>query len=219
MKKIFVFKTALILLMALPAQASIINVTELAGASSAGVNASIIAAPAFAQNANLANQAQQGFNEAQGILTTVAHAIDGGGSIAAGTNVNSHMIFLNKANSVGGTLSHGSVEWEFDGIILGVMSDSLGNLEAASTFELGNAGTAYDAPFTARGLEAMGTGFSATDGYTVAGNKITVGMRVTQPGDWIRVVTATAVPVPGTIALMGLGLVGLLGFGRRQRQL
>ena len=32
-------------------------------------------------------------------------------------------------------------------------------------------------------------------------------------------VGASVVPVPGTIALMGLGLLGLLGFGRRQRRL
>ncbi len=31
-------------------------------------------------------------------------------------------------------------------------------------------------------------------------------------------VGASSVPLPGTIALMGLGLVGLLGFGRRQRR-
>jgi hypothetical protein len=31
----------------------------------------------------------------EGFTTTVAHGIDGGGSIAAGTLVDSHMIFLN----------------------------------------------------------------------------------------------------------------------------
>jgi hypothetical protein len=122
-------------------------------------------------------------------VTTVAHNIDGGGSIAMGTHVNSHMIFLNSLGTA--ALSYANVVWTFDGIILVVMSNGNGSFEVNSSFELGNSGTNYPmAPFNARGLEG-------NDSYVVAGNQITVNMLVTEPGDWIRVVTA--VSEPGTL--------------------
>ncbi len=186
------------------------------GDSSAEVAAEIIAAPSDALDDFVTNSAQQGFDEAQGVVTTRDYTMDGGTVLAAGTRVNSHMIFL---NSEGNTLvTHFDVEWEFDGLILGVMSDGGGTLEAASTGELGAAGTNYTAgpgapPFTARGLEA-------DDGYTIDGALITVNMQVTEPGDWIRVITAAdpvvAIPEPHGVALLGLGLVAL-GLVRRRR--
>jgi len=178
--------------------------------SSAGTAAAIIGAPSDALDDLVTNTGMQGFNEAQGVLTTVAHAVDGG-SIAAGTLVDSHMIFLNSLGS--GVLSHFGVVWTFDNPIIGVMSDRGGLLEAASTFELGNPATNYTvvsgssgpaAPYPARGLESMVGPYSGNDGYIVAGNQITVGMYVTEPGDWIRVVTQ--VPVPGAVLLAMLGL-------------
>ncbi len=137
-------------------------------------------------------------------------AIDLGGSIAAGTRVDSHMIFLNNPSS--GTIFHNDVKWTFSGAILGVMSDSSGNLEAASTSILGLTGTTtYPASgFTARGMEGG-------DGYAVAGNVLTVDMGVSQPGDWIRVVTkSSSVPDTGsTIFLLGAGLMSLAAARRR----
>ena len=65
------------------------------------------------------------------------------------------------------------------------MADFTGALEVASSPLLGAPGTVYPgAPFGARGMEGA-------DGYVVAGNTITVTMRVTQRGDWIRVITRT----------------------------
>ncbi|UCG58356.1 MAG: hypothetical protein JSU70_02385 [Phycisphaerales bacterium] len=158
--------------------------------SNAGILPAIIPAPANALNSTASNFGMEGFDEAQGVVTTVAHIIDGGGTIPAGTTVNSHMIFLNQPDGTGGTLSHRDVVWTFDGPIIGVMSDGGGNREANSTFELGAPGTNYTvgpsgqvAPYGARGMEGG-------DSYTVAGNQITVNMIVSQPGDWIRVVTA-----------------------------
>jgi hypothetical protein len=185
--------------------------------SSAGAAPLIIPAPSDILDDFVTNTAMQGFNEAQGVFTTVPHAIDGGGAIPAGTLVNSHMVFLNSAGTT--AISHVNVLWTFDGPILGVMSNAAGTLEAASTFELGNPLTNYTltsppgsgpaAPFANRGLEGA-------DSYVVSLNQITVNMAVTEPGDWIRVVTAAPVtPIPGP----GYGVVvvlGLLGYAIRR---
>ena len=73
-------------------------------------------------------------------------------------------------------LNHFEVEWVFDGLILGIMSDRRGEMEAASSFELGAPGTNYTvrspgsgpaAPFNARGLE----GNNGTPEATCSENK------------------------------------------------
>jgi hypothetical protein len=58
------------------------------------------------------------------------------------------------------------------------------------------------------------------DWYNIlAPSTIALGMMVTEPGDWIRVVTLSAVPIPAALPLFGTGL-GILGFlgWRRRRQ-
>lgn len=162
--------------------------------SSAGLPPAIIGAPPNALNSVAFNLGMEGFNEAQGVVTSVAHVTDGG-HIPAGAFVDSHMIFLNKPDDRPGGLSHIRVVWTFDGLIVGVMSDRNGVFEAASTFELGNPATNYTvgppsqvAPYPARGMEGG-------DSYIVAGNSIVVNMGVSQPGDWIRVVTLAHIDV------------------------
>ncbi|MDH3634369.1 MAG: PEP-CTERM sorting domain-containing protein [Gammaproteobacteria bacterium] len=127
------------------------------------------------------------------------------------------MIFLNSGPGDDRTLiEHFNVEWLFDGLILGVMSDSSGSLEVASSSLLGAAGTLYPVlPFSARGLEGIPPCPASDDCYNVSGNALTLTMRVTEPGDWIRVITASRVPEPSIIALFGLGLL-VLGFARRK---
>lgn len=183
-----------------PTQAATISVAG--PASSLGTPPAIIAAPSDVLDDCVTNTGMQAFDEAQDVTTTVAHSIDGGGVIPAGTVVDSHMIFLNSAT---GSLSHRNVVWTFDQPIIGVMSDQPGALEAASTFELGAPGTNYTVVPTAPATTPCGTndatvpperagpynarGMESADSYTVAGNSITVGMGVSEPGDWIRVVT------------------------------
>lgn len=168
----------------------------------------IIAAPASVVDdaPGAENTHQQGFNERQGVLLGAPLAVNGG-NIAAGTLVNSHMIFLNTPGNLAVTET---ATWTFDSLILGVMSNGNGSLEMNSTPLLGSLGTLYPvAPFSNRGLEGG-------DSYAVVANQLTLTMSVTEPGDWIRVVTqARGVPdYASPLLLFALGVAALGAFRR-----
>lgn len=199
--------------------ASIVGVTG--GLSSLGAPAVILTTPPSHLLDDVGtNHAMQGFDEAQGVKTTLAYSVDGGGVIPIGSVVNSHMIFLNSDGRV--RVTHQDVTWTFDGEILGVMSDSAGFLEAFSSGELGNSETNYTqtsdgsgeaAPYRLRGLES-------SDKYTIAGNLLTISMSVREPGDWIRVITSLpSVPEPGSMAIWSLmGCVGIAVVWRHRKR-
>lgn len=217
-KKWMTYALALGLLTASSASAAIISV---AGPnSSAGTAPAIIGAPSSVLEDNQTNTGMQGFDEAQGVVLSQDYDTDQG-SITQGTTVDSHMIFM---NSVGNAqLTHSEVVWTFDGLIIGIMSDQGGVLEAASSAELGAAGTNYSTPFPGSGPAAP-FGFrgleSNFDMYEINGNQLTIRMLVTEPGDWIRVVTAPPpgeeVPEPGTVVLFGAGLFGFAWLRRKR---
>jgi hypothetical protein len=203
--KLALFSVVLLALSAASAQATIINVSG--PLSLLGAAPTRISAPPDVRDDAAYNLAMQGFDERQGVTLLAPLAVDGG-SIATGTRVSSHMIFLNTGpgNSTQQN-GHQNVVWTFDGAILGVMSNANGSLEVASSPILGAAGTLYPAaPFSARGLES-------TDSYSfMASNQLKVNMTVTEPGDWIRVVTRA--PEPSVVLLLA---AGFLGFARRRR--
>ena len=198
------FRAALLLLVFTSSlNASIVGVSS--GLSSAGARAVILTStPAHLLDDNLTNRGMQGFDEGQGVKTTLAYTV-----------VNSHMIYLNSDGRM--TVTHENVTWTFDGEILGVMSDSAGFLEAFSTPELGNPATNYTQTSSGSGAAAPynNRGFEGNDRYTISDNQLTVTMKVKEPGDWIRVLTEfPSVPETGSLSIWSLTLcVGLVAMG------
>lgn len=204
------------------AVAALVVASNLQFASAALVSSTnvggIIAAPVSVEDDAATNTQMEGFDEAQGVLLASDLTVDAG-TISSGMTVDSHMIFLNSQGST--RIAEDNVTWTFDGPILGVMSDTGGTLEAATSALLGAAGTTYPAAFSNRGLEGnSGLGSGASDGYAWAGNQLGVDMTVTEPGDWIRVVTkAPSNGVPDSP--LGTGMVAFaltLGMVAARRQ-
>ena len=200
----------LVLLLMLMAGFASAALTDVSGPNSnLGYAAEIISAPSHAEDDNVTNSAMQGFDEVQNVILSKDYAVDfsadGSGKIHKGTRVSSHMIFLNSESTT--YLEHNDVVWTFDGDILGIMYDRSGKNESASTGELGLPTTVYST--------FGGRGFESNDVYSVSGNQLTLSMLVTEPGDWIRVVTASPVPAPGALLMASFGTFAVGRFRRR----
>jgi hypothetical protein len=163
---------------------------------------------------------QQAFNEKQSVYLTSDLTITnhyGSTTILAGTTVDSHIIFLNTAS---GSASKTNT-WTFDGEILAVLEDDHGlemaatdTLFANGTYFTGGTGITSGSGFQYQGLE-IGL-FGAYDNFSILSmTDLEVKMSVSEPGDWIRVITTSAVPVPAALFLFAPALLGLLGLRRK----
>lgn len=201
MKKNLIFLVTL--LMTLQVQAAVVNVTG---------SGEIIAAVSVQDNSPT-NTIQQAFNEKQSVVLTRDITIDGG-TISAGTVVDSHLIFL---NSAGFDQLTKTANWEFSGNILGVMSDLSGQLLNDSN----DLFASFNDYFTVGSHTGVfnGLGFDNTsDSYSFSANLLEATMRVIEPGDWIRVLTVSQVPVPAAVWLFGSGLLGLMGMRKKSNR-
>jgi hypothetical protein len=200
MKKIILLASALLL--SAQAQAAIVNGPDIIAAVSV-------------QEDSPTNTAQQGFNEQQGVVLSRDITVDGG-TIAKGTRVDSHLIFLNTS---GNTRADDAQKWLFSGNIIGVMSNKSGSLMNDSNDLLAAFNnyftTGSSLPFNAAGLEQ--NNIATGDGYLVSGALLGLRMVVTEPGDWIRVVTVSEVPVPAALFLFAPALLGFLGLRKKAK--
>jgi len=205
MKKIILFASAL--LMSVQAQAAIVGVTG----QGVQIAPTVVEEDGVLSTDGNGRYVQNGFDEQQGVFLGSALDADAGvGSIAGNQYVNSHLIFL---NTKGNTSASTTAAWEFDGKILGIMSDTGGNLMEASDPLL-----AYANYFTNTGGSSAFNlaGFESNDSYSGLGtNFLTVISNVREPGDWIRVVTVSEVPVPAALWLFAPALMGFLGLRRK----
>jgi len=164
------------------------------------------------------------FDEQQSVAFVATQALDFG-SIAPGTLVNSHYIQYNSATATG-TVGAGSVQ--FDGVILGVITttenltlDLSPDVSASSDTYFGLESTLGAYPAGAPGTEQFRGLGSPLDNLVInlgTDTLIISGLQIETPGalDGIRVLTA--VPEPGTVSLVGLGLIGLAAARRTVRR-
>jgi hypothetical protein len=154
----------------------------------------VIAPPSDVTDTGASNLQQQAFHEAQNVILPRDVEVDGIRYIDLGVCVSSYMIFLNPPAGQSVAIEDLDVQWTFEKTILGIMSNRSGTREANSTDILGAAGTIYPMAFPARGLE-----LSVNEGYAISGmgDLLTLSMKATVPGDWIRVVTQCDSPPGG----------------------
>ncbi|MFW5425880.1 MAG: hypothetical protein ACKE8G_02470 [Methylophagaceae bacterium] len=204
MKSIVTLLTAL--LFSVQVQAALVSVSG---------QGKIVSAKHIQEDSPTTGKKQKGFDEQQGVELTRDIEVDDG-FILEGTKVDSHIIFFNSKDK---KEKESEAFWEFDGKILGVMSNSSGSLLMESNDLL----AAFDNYFTKKGLVYPfdNLGMEGLDEYhvfAITGDTVlSVFMHVTEPGDWIRVITASAVPVPAAIWLFGSALFGLVGLRRKTK--
>ena len=186
----------------------------------------IIAPPASLQVGALTSDTQiRTFVENQRLTLTGAVSVDDvasgtfngtnplvGGTVAAGTSVDSYFFHSDPVNA--NQKYSGSVT--FTTAVLGVIV--LSNTLDATDSTLGHKGTSYPTGVNGRGLELS----SSEDSFTLSADRRTLNFSFFTHNnvDEVRVITAaSAVPEPGSMALLGLGTMILGGAAARRRRM
>ncbi len=142
-----------------------------------------------------------GFDEMQNVTLDSILKVNIGSNIAKGTVISSHYVFFDprRSKTVKGYV-------EFDNDILGIIT---GRGKLMKSDYLGELSANYKNP-RLRGLERI----DHVEINELNLRRIDIDFfRASSPGDYIRVITESApVPEPGTLILLGFGMVGMYGF-------
>lgn len=167
-------------------------------------------------NADFLSKDVYGLNEKQGVTVGAGGQAVQGGTIAAGTEVDSQLIFAN-LNNTGAV----SAVIKFASKVLGVIVQSNPNPDTLtpSSAVYGRGNVTYNgSAANGWGMESGYVFAGFTEGVSISGdNEITftaAGINV----DSVRVLTARLVPEPGSIAILGFAAVAFVGVARRRRR-
>lgn len=194
------------------------TILSLGAAHAATISGVPIITPTSIGEDDPTNKEIQGYNEIVGytllsdlrVDTNFIGGDDADGFISAGTVVDSHVLFL---NSKGSKKISDRVTVTFSEKILGVMTDRRGAFMFASDDFLGG-----PVSYVPGGNYGNNRGLEGRDRITKIDDfSFTLFMEVTEPGDWIRVVTVSAVPLPAGALLLPVGLALMAGLRRRRK--
>lgn len=186
---------------AMPAQAVVVSGTLTSGSAftNGGVFQIVTPGAGFQVGANeFGDNNVRAFNELQGV-TLLGNLAVRGGSIAAGTRVDSHFLVFDPAV---GRVARGSVT--FNRQILGV----------ATTRALLDGSNFLGLPVVTYAFGGA-SGLEANDIVSFAGNVLSYNLTASNPSDSIRILTAVPEPTSWAMLIAGFGLVGAAARRRR----
>lgn len=184
-----------------------------AHASIIGGSVTVIAPPPAVFDTSYPTDILVGYAEQQGVSLTQDLSVDflasssAAGVVGTGTLINSYYFFVDPIDSP--ILATWTIEFDENVLAVVFSTDFL-----ASSDYLGAVGTIYPGPFEKRGFEGMDFGYDITT--LTSPTSLEFYLRSAAPGDWFRVITVSAVPVPPAVWLFGSGLLGLVGVARRK---
>ena len=132
-----------------------------------------------------------------------------GGTLSAGLSVESYLVHFDRVGNASTNTQVTGATITFDRPILGVIVTTA--YHTASDSVVGNAGVTY-------AVLGRNLNFGSGDIVTLSADMLTITLNLKESTgvDNIRIITT---PEPGTLALFGLGIVGLIGARvRRKRQ-
>ena len=205
MKKFFLAALAGVGLATSPASAAVVSGALTGGSAftNGGSFQFLATPPAIVGNDNQQSNNLFAFNEKANAALLVNITPDFGSALLAGQKFNSHFVFFDPD-------PFAAWHWSsvtFDAPILAVLAVTAKMNASDASFGLPS--VTYLTP-AARGLETN------TDRFSVSGNTLSLDWTASDPGDYIRVLTAP-VPEPATWAMMLLGF-GVVGGAMRRRQ-
>ena len=212
---------AAVLLLAVAAQASVTNIFNDSSLTGPGTTQALIVdkgqlGVSLAMDGAAAEDSAQIFLESQNVLLGANLALAGGGSVSAGTVVNSYMVHFDPLGAASSPIweAKGTITFSEDvlGLIYATNDTSTYGLLTASDVAVGLGSGYYNANTLHRKLEIPQATYLDV-AQVISSNTVSANLFTNSSMDEVRIITrGVPIPAPGALlmALIGVPLVGHL---------